>query len=60
MNIWPAEQIPEASGIRQRKSPIWAGEVCGLGHDTGLGIEFQLDLDLVAGLHTGGLSVGVA
>src|SRR4030095_15861921 len=37
-----------------------AGEVRGVGHDTGLGIEFQLDLNLVAGHHAGGLSVGVA
>jgi DNA-binding CsgD family transcriptional regulator len=36
------------------------GEVRGLSHDTRLGIKFQLDLNLVADLHTGGLSVGVA
>jgi hypothetical protein len=37
-----------------------AGEVRGLGHNTRLGIEFHLDLDLVAGHDTGGFSVGVA
>jgi hypothetical protein len=37
-----------------------AGEVRGLGHNTGLGIDFHLDLDLVAGHDTGGLPVGVA
>jgi len=37
-----------------------AGEVCGLGHDRGLGVEFHIDLDLVAGQDTGGLPVGVA
>ena len=31
-----------------------AGEVRGLDHDTGLGIEFHLDLDLVTGHDTGG------
>ena len=36
------------------------GEVRGLDHDTGLGIKLELDLDVVAGHHTGGLSVGVA
>jgi len=36
------------------------GEVRGLDHDTGLGIKFYLDLDLVAGRDTGGLPIGVA
>jgi hypothetical protein len=37
-----------------------AGEVRGLDHDSGLGINFHVDLDLVAGHDTGGLPVGVA
>jgi hypothetical protein len=37
-----------------------ASEVGGLGHDTGLGIKFQLGPNLVAGLHAGGVSVGGA
>jgi hypothetical protein len=35
-------------------------EVRGLDHNTGLGIDFDLDFDLVAGHDTGGFSVGVA
>jgi hypothetical protein len=37
-----------------------ASEVRGPNDDTRLGIEFQLDLNLVADLHTGGLSLGIA
>jgi hypothetical protein len=36
-----------------------AGEVRRGGHDPGLGIQFQFDLDLVAGHDSGGLPVGV-
>jgi hypothetical protein len=46
--------------LRSRIGAEGAGEVRGLGHDAGLGIKFQLDLDLVAGLHAGGLPVGAA
>jgi hypothetical protein len=37
-----------------------AGEVPGLDHNTGLGIDFHLYFDRVAGHDAGGLSVGVA
>jgi hypothetical protein len=37
-----------------------ASEVHRLDDDTGIGIKLQLDLNLVAGHHTGGLPVGVA
>jgi hypothetical protein len=46
--------------VRATGSASRAAEVRGLGHRTGLGIDFHLDLDLVAGRDTAGFSVGVA
>src|SRR5262245_50726137 len=48
------------SGAGDRIGVEGAREVRGLDHDPGLAIEFDLDLDLGADLHTGGAPVGVA
>jgi hypothetical protein len=45
---------------RDRIGAKGAGEVRRLAHDTGVGIELQLNLNLVAGLDTCGSTVGVA
>jgi hypothetical protein len=55
----PAACCPGDSGQRGAQASIAYG-VRWLDHNTGLGIDFHLDLDLVAGHDTGGLPVGVA
>jgi hypothetical protein len=47
-------------GASDRIGVQGAGEVRGLDHHTRLGVEFHLDLDLVAGRDPGGLPVSVA
>ena len=51
---------PVVAGAGGRIGVQGAGEVRGLDHYRGLGVEFHLDLNLIAGHDTGGLPVGVA
>jgi hypothetical protein len=51
---------PVVGGAGGRIGVQGAGEVRGLDHYWGLGVEFHLDLNLIAGHDTGGLPVGVA
>jgi hypothetical protein len=51
---------PVVGGAGSRIGVQGAGEVRGLDHDRGLGVEFHLDLNLIAGHDAGGLPVGVA
>jgi len=47
--------------VRATRSASRAREICGLDHDRGLGVEFRLDFDLVAGHDTaGGLALAIS
>jgi len=61
-HVLPLAAVGQAvvGGAGDRIGVQGAGEVRGLGHNTGLGSDFHFDLGLVAGRDTGGFSVGVA